>query len=104
MTIRIRTTRVGTFWRGALPAVVGGAGGGAAPAARRSPRTASFVLENDSLKLFGKATDRVHERRALGWSSAEAAARTAAWVDGVAGLLGPQTPVAFDLAELLHAG
>lgn len=54
--------------------------------------TASFVLENDSLKLFGKETDRWYTSGVrLGWSSAEnrLPAPLAFVDDGLASLLGP---------------
>ena len=93
MTIRIGTTRAGAV-------LVAGAllfGGGPAAEAQPLPppaprRTASFVIENDSLKLRGRGTDRWYTSGVrLGWTSAEGGLpEPLAWVDeGLAGLLGP---------------
>jgi lipid A 3-O-deacylase len=65
--------------------------------------TASFVLENDSLKLVGPRTDRWYTSGIrLGWSSGEGRLpEPLAWVDdGLAGLLGPaNTRWSFSLGQ-----
>ncbi len=105
MLIRIGTTRLGAFL--AAAASLFGEGG---PAAAQpslpppDPRGAvSFVLENDSLKLFGKTTDRYYTSGVrLGWTSAEGwLPEPLAWVDdGLAGLLGPaNTRWRFDFGQ-----
>ena len=94
MKIRIGVTRVGTILSlGALLSLEAG-GAVAQPLPPPDPRgTASFVLENDSLKLFGKETDRWYTSGVrLGWSAAETGSLPGplAWADDrLAGLLGP---------------
>ena len=93
MTIRIRTARVGTILTAGALLLLSVGRAAAQPLPPPDPRgAASFVLENDSLKLAGKATDRWYTSGVrLGWSSAEGwLPEPLAWVDnGLAGLLGP---------------
>ena len=92
------TTRIGTTGAGAVLLAAGALLLGAGPAAAQplpppDPRaTASFVLENDSLKLTGRMTDQWYTSGfRLGWSSAEGRPpEPLAWVDdGLTALLGP---------------
>jgi hypothetical protein len=104
MTIRIRTTRVGTILAAGALLLLSGGGAAAQPLPPPDPRgTVSFVLENDSLKLFGKTTDQYYTSGVrLGWSSAEGRLpEPLAWVDdGLAGLLGPaNTRWRFDFGQ-----
>ncbi len=93
MTIRTRTTRLG-FVLAAAALLAGTGSAGAQPLPPPDPRgTASFVLENDSLKLFGRETDRWYTSGVrFGWSSAETGSLPGplAWADDrLADLLGP---------------
>jgi hypothetical protein len=93
MTIRIGTPRAGAVLLAAGVSLLGSGPAEAQPLPPPDPRgTASFVLENDSLKLFGRETDRWYTSGfRLGWSSAEGGLPgPLAWVDDrLAGLLGP---------------
>lgn len=94
MTIRIGAPRAGAFFLAACASLVlAGRSAGAQPLPPPDPRgAASFVLENDSLKLLGPLTDRWYTSGfRLGWTSAENnLPGPLAWVDeGLAGLLGP---------------
>jgi hypothetical protein len=91
----------------ATAAVLLAAGGAAAQPASLPPPdprgTASFVIENDSLKLLGKSTDRWYTSGVrLGWSSAEGGLPgPLAWADdGLTALLGPaNTRLRFDFGQ-----
>ena len=94
MAIRIGTRRVGAVLvAGALLLLRDGRPAEAQPLPPPDPRaTASFVLENDSLKLLGPSTDRWYTSGVrFGWTSAEGGLPDPlARVDeGLAGLLGP---------------
>jgi hypothetical protein len=94
MTMPKRAIGVGALLvAGALSIVLRGAAAQPTTLPPPDPRgTLSLVLENDSLKLFGKESDRWYTSGfRLGWSSAEGALPgPLAWVDdGLAALLGP---------------
>ena len=105
MTIRIGTPRAGAALLAAGSLLLAGGGSaGAQPLPPPDPRgAASFVLENDSLKLVGRDTDRWYTSGfRLGWSSAEGRLPgPLAWVDdGLARLLGPaNTRWRFDFGQ-----
>lgn len=97
MKTRIGADRLTAALRATAAALLAAAAGEAAaqPASLPPPDqrgAASFVLENDSLKLFGKETDRWYTSGVrLGWSSAEGTLPgPLAWTDDrLAALLGP---------------
>lgn len=91
MTIRIGRTRVATILAAAALLFAGGTRAQPLPPPDRR-EAASFVLENDSLNLFSKTTDRWYTSGfRLGWTSAEGALPAPlAFVDnGLEFLLGP---------------